>query len=247
MTQSSDTTLDGRSTWSNEARTLLHFIYEFWTRHRRPPNLADVRSALGLRHRDVRRLYRELQRGFAVVAAEHLIGLGLVKAPPFSATPTAVACYQDGEFVSYLGCAAEALTVGCLPWFADRDLEIRSYCACCYAPLRLRVREQQVVEVLEGTLPVVSVLGSPWEWEEGVPADRVCDSFHFVLDAEHAERLEIATARRGVLLTTEQLAAFAESTARRRAWDPDWPPIHMNGAAIVARMAELGVDVTGWQ
>jgi len=242
-----DTTLAGKGTWSDEARSLLYFVYDFWAENRRPPNLADIHDAQGLRHRDVRRLYRELQRGFAVVAADDRLGLGLTKAPPFSATPTAVACYVDGDFISYVGCAAEALTVGCLPPFADRTLEVRTYCACCFAPIWMEIHQQEVVRITQGSLPVVSVLGSPWEWEEGVPSDRVCDAFHFVLDDDHAARFEVAVARRGVVLTVEQLAAFGSSAARGRAWDPDWPPIHMDGALVVARMAELGVDVTPWR
>jgi hypothetical protein len=232
--------------WSDDAGRLICFVYEFWCRERRPPNLLDIHQATGLAFRDVRRLYRELKSGFAVSAADESLQLGLLRAPPFSAVPTPVACYAGERFLSYLGCPAEATTVGRLPWLEQLELTIRTYCACCCQPIEYRVKGQNVLSP-QSTLPLVAFLGSPFDWEDGVGPERVCDDIHFVLDADHAVRAEQLFLRRGVLASIEQISKVSNRLAEQRARDPNWGPVVTHGAQAVDFFDSVGVDVSLWR
>ena len=67
---------------------------------------------------------------------------------------------------------------------------------------------------------------------------------NFVLDADHAERFERITSRRGVLLTIEQTALFVKATGDERMWDYDWAPATIDPKAVIFGMKQLGVDVS---
>lgn len=232
--------------WSDDAKRVLDFLYRFWADKRRPPDVSDVVRGTGYGFRAIRRTYRELQAGFAVVADDSRLNLNLQKVTPFSATPTPVSFEHQGHFHSYLGCPAEALTVGCMPMFCDHVLTIRACCSCCYEPIELKV---QKTEVLSATPvePLILFAASPYEWEQGVAADHVCDSIRYVLDEEHAARFERQIGRRGVRLKMSQLQQMARPAGAGRMWDPDWPPIRTDGDKMVALLAGMGVDVSTWQ
>jgi hypothetical protein len=232
--------------WSDQAKRVLDFLYRFWAEHRRPPDVSDVARGTGLGFRSIRRSYRELQEGFAVVADDTLLNLNLQKVTPFSATPTPVSFEHRGHFHSYLGCPAEALTVGAMPMFCEDVLTIRSCCSCCYESIEIKVRRSEIVEA-SPVEPIILFVASPYDWEEGVAADHVCDSIRFVLDEEHAKRFERQIGRTGVRLTLAQLQAMARPIGEARMWDEDWPPIRVDGEAMVAGLAKLGVDVSNWQ
>jgi hypothetical protein len=232
--------------WSSDAKQLLDFLYRFWAEHRRPPNLRDIHEATGMGLRETRRTLRELETGFAVAFGDGTLNLNLAKVTPFSATPTPVYFEHEGRFHSYVGCPAEALTLSAMPMFCDSLLTVRASCECCFEAIELQL-QNMVVRSCSPPEPLVSFVGSPYEWEHGVPPDRVCDSIHFVLDASHARRYEEQIARRGITMTLEQLAAISAGAAKRRMWDPDWPPMWMDGQALVNGFAAVGVDVSAWR
>jgi hypothetical protein len=232
--------------WPDEAKGVLYFIYRFWAAERRPPNLRDIHHETGHSHRDLRRILRQLQSGFGVAFDDERLQLPVMKAPPFSASATPQACFVDGQFLSYLGCPAEVFTIGGLPMFEDVVLTIRSYCACCFEPFEIDIRGQDVLRAAPFS-PIVGIFGSPWEWEEGVAPDKVCDVIHFVKDADHAEEFGRQQSRRQVLMTLDQMARNGRGMFQRRMRDPDWPPYRNQGHALVAAFETYGVDVTPWR
>jgi len=232
--------------WDDDCLALLTFLYAFWSRERRPPNLADVHAGTGFSRRDVRRLYRRLQAGFAVVVDDERVNLSLLKAPPFSATPTPVAGYVDGGFLSYLGCPAEAVSASNLPPLADATLTVRSACACCFAPIELDLHRMEVVRA-DPHEPVVVAVTPPWEWEEGVRSDHVCDAFHYVLDRYHGERFAAELARRPVFLELWQMREMARGAGEGRMRDRDWPPIRIDARRTIEGLTALGVDTSPWR
>jgi hypothetical protein len=236
----------GETAWSPDAAELMTFVYKFWVAERRPPNLFDVHRGTGFDFRTARRLYRELQAGFGVAFLDDRWQIGITKAPPFSATATPVGCYMGDQFLSYLGCPAEVFTVGRLPMLEDETLTIRSYCGCCYEPIELDIKGQDVVRC-EGPEPLLVIMSSPWEWENGVPPDRVCDTIHFALDATHGARLQDVFTRKGVLMTIGQMQGASKSIADERMRDPHWGPYRMDGGRTVDGFGALGVDVSTWR
>jgi hypothetical protein len=66
-----------------------------------------------------------------LTAQDQLIGFGIDRAPPFSATPTTVAAFADGAFLSYVGCPIEVMSTGALPPLKDKVLRLKSFCASC--------------------------------------------------------------------------------------------------------------------
>jgi hypothetical protein len=234
------------SRWSDDAKTLLDFLYRFWGEQRRPPNLNDIHSATGMGLRETRRTFRELATGFAVAFGDGTLNLNLAKVTPFSATPTPVYFEHEGRFHSYVGCPAEALTVSAMPMFCESVLTVRSSCECCFEPIELQIQNMTVLST-SPVEPLVSFVGSPYEWEHGVPPDRVCDCIHFVIDESHARRYEHQIARRGTTVTIDQLLTIGTGAAKGRMWDRDWPPMWMDAQAMVRGFAAVGVDVSAWR
>jgi hypothetical protein len=153
---------------------------------------------------------------------------------------------HEGRFHSYVGCPAEAISISAMPMFHESVLTFRSSCECCYEPIELQIKNMEVV-ASSTPEPLVSMVGSPYEWEHGVSADRVCDSIHFVLDAEHARRYEHQVNRTGITITLEQLRGVSSGVATRRMWDPDFPPIWIDGQKAVEGYGAMGVDVSAWR
>lgn len=230
--------------WSPGAKQVLYTLYEFWVANGRAPDHRDLAIAIGADRRALRQLLLELQDGFAVSFAEERLQANILKAPPFSAIPTPVQAWMDGRFFAYLGCAAEALTVANLPPLDGRSLDVRSYCACCYAPIEFEV---EGLQVRTASPPSVAITSSPWAWGPGTPCDRVCDAFHFVLDADHAREFDRQIGARSVVTGLEQLQRVAAGTAKRRMRDPDWGPIRRQPADFIRHFEECGVDVGPWK
>jgi len=233
------------SVWSPDAARLISFVLQFWFDNRRPPNTADVYHGAGFDDYTARRLYRELQLGFAAVVLDDRLQLNIVKALPFSATPTPHKLMVDGHFIAYLGCPGEAFSVSGLPMLDGIQYQVESYCACCYQPIRLSYFGPEL-QTPADELPTVAVVGNPHMWEHGVPADRVCDDFHFTLDDAHAERFGQRIGRRQLTMKSEQLAALSRPISQRRIRDPAsrvWldAEMHMNG------FASVGVDISMWR
>ena len=231
--------------WSPEARDLINFVYQFWAHNRRPPNFLDIHAATGLSPRQTRRLFRELQDGFGLIAQDNIIGLSIAKAPPFSATPTTTAAFLDGAFLSYVGCPMEVFTVGRLPPLEDKVLTARSYCACCATPIELEIQGQDIRSV-SPSRPLISVVRTPYENAGGVTPDIVCDGFHFVLDEEHADRFERQIARRGTTMTLEQAVQLTSDIGNRRMRDQHFA-LRLEAEPMISFLESIGVDVSVWQ
>jgi Alkylmercury lyase len=226
------------------ARVVIYAIYQFWAENSRPPSSADLHQLTGVGLLDMRQAFAELSNGMALSFPDERIQLTIVKAPPFSAVPTPVACWMNDEFHAYLGCPAEALTVSLLPMYAEHELTIRSSCACCFAPIEMMVKEGAVVSITSADVRVC-ISSSPWAWVSG-SIDRVCDNFHFVLDCDHARELDLQLGRRCAVATLEQIRLFGADVARRRMRDPSWGPIHFRARPIIRHLARSGVDVSLW-
>jgi Alkylmercury lyase len=232
--------------WSPAAREAADFIYGFWTAERRPPSLLDLHQSLDHSPRRLRRIFRELEEGFAVSFQDHLIGLAVDKAPPFSATPTTVAAFTDGRFLSYVGCPMEVFSIGGLPPLETVEITVKSHCACCFTPIELVVRGQEVLSVTP-SVPLIAVVRSPYDWQGGVRCDVVCDSYHFALDESHADRFSRQCLRRGTTMTIDQARLLTADIAARRMRDPHLPQIRLEAEPMVAFLSSIGVDVSVWQ
>ncbi len=236
-----------RESWelSDDEKTLLYFVYEFWLRERRPPNEADIHGATGFGPRETRPLARMLREGFALTFDDERVVLSIDKAPPFSATPTGVACFVDDEFVSYMGCAMEMASLSHLPTLGGVTLTMRSACACCFSPIEVQLRDGAIVGATP-SLPVITAIRSPWDFEHGVTPDRVCDSFQVVLDEEHASRFERRLQRVGVRLTMAQAAEIGRGVGESRMRDPHWHAVRLDARTMIEHWGSLGVDVSPW-
>jgi hypothetical protein len=229
--------------WSESALALRQFNYEHWCEHGRGPNLADVHQALGLTRRQAVQAYKELSLGIACGIDPDSQNCPVLRFQPFASFPTQVKAFIDDRFHSYAGCAMEAVAFSAMPPFQGRAVRFETYCMCCLAPIGFTALEGDVVEQSESILVHVST--SPFEW-----ANRdlmiQCDSMNFVIDADHAERYEREICRRGVVFTLDQAKRFVSPAVGTRMWDYHKPSERMDPDAVLAAVAGLGVDVSGW-
>src|SRR5687767_14620390 len=228
--------------FSDTAKQLRQFVYEFWCTHGRGPNLRAVREGTGLDRRQIVQGYKELQLGIICVIDQDAQNINLLKFQPFSSYPSQVEVWIDGAFHSYAGCALESVAISKMPPFKGRTLTPKSHCACSLELIDLTATDE-VVTAPEGV--VVHISTTPWDWNNDDIVHQ-CDSMNYVLDAAHAERYERIVSRRGVLLTIEQTAQFVKATGDERMWDYDWAPATLNPKAVVLGMKQLGVDVSAW-
>ena len=155
--------------------------------------------------------YKELQLGIICVVDQDSVNCNLLKFQPFSSFPSQVEVWIDGAFHSYAGCALESVAISKMPPFQGKDLTLKSYCACCLAPVELQAREG-VVTPADAALVHIST--TPWDWNNDDIVHQ-CDSMNFVLDADHAERFERITSRRGVAAHHRADRALREGHRRR--------------------------------
>lgn len=226
--------------FSDDAKSLRQFVYEFWCLRGRGPNLRAVHEGIGLDRRQIVQAYKELQLGIICVVDQDSQNLNLLKFQPFSSFPSQVEVWVDGSFHSYAGCALESVAISRMPPFAGKVIILQSYCACCLAPIELTATDGVVTP---GALIHIST--TPWDWNNNDIVHQ-CDSMNYVLDAAHAERYERTVSRRGVLLTVEQAASFVKATADARMWDYDWEAATIDPKAVIFGMKQLGVDVSAW-
>jgi hypothetical protein len=228
--------------FSDGAKTVRAFVYEHWCEHGRGPNLRAVHEGTGLDRRQIVQAYTELQLGIICEVDQDSANCNLLKVQPFSSFPSQVEVWVAGTFHSYAGCALESVAISKMPPFQGRQLALRSYCACCLAPVDLTAVDGAVTPV---DAPLVHISTSPWDWNNDDIIHQ-CDSMNFVLGPAHADRFERITSRRGVLLTIDQTAQFVKATGDARMWDYDWAPATLNPKAVIAGLKQLGVDVSAW-
>jgi hypothetical protein len=206
--------------------------------------LRDCHEALGFDRRTVQQAYKLLDLGLNVTVDQRTQNLHLLKAPPFSAYPTQVAMYDEKGFHSYIGCPHEALGASNAPQVRGKRLRFEMFCACCLEPIVLVLQDYEILECSHPE-PLVHVSQTPWDWNS-VDMIGMCDATNIVIDADHGARYERMQSARAVTMTLEQARAYIRFVVERRLWDYHWPPLSMDPAAIVARLAELGVDVAPW-
>jgi hypothetical protein len=228
--------------FSDAAKKLRQFVYEHWCRWGRGPNLRAAHEGTGLSRREIVQAYKELQLGIICVVDQDSQNCNLLKFQPFSSYPSQVEVWIEGQFHSYAGCAMESIAISRMPPFGGAQLQLRSYCACCLAPIELDAIDGAVVPP-DGAL--IHVSRSPWDWNNDDIVS-MCDAMNFVRDADHAQRYERIVGRRGVLFTIEQATWFVKATADARMWHYDWPPSTIDAKATIAGIKALGVDVSAW-
>jgi hypothetical protein len=229
--------------FSDAARQLRSFVYEFWCEHGHGPNLRAATEGTGLDRRAIIQAYKELQLGIICVVDQDSQNCNVLKFQPFSSFPSQVEVWIDGRFHSFAGCALESVAISRMPPFAGKELRLKSYCACCLTPIDLRAVDGVVTPEQPSTLVHIST--SPWDWNNNDIVHQ-CDSMNYVLDAGHAERYERIVSRRGVLLTIEQTALFVKATGDERMWNPDWEAATIDPKAVIFGMKQFGVDVSPW-
>jgi hypothetical protein len=228
--------------FGDNAKKLRQFVYEHWCRWGRGPNLRAAHEGTGLSRREIVQAYKELQLGIICVVDQDSQNCNLLKFQPFSSYPSQVEVWLEGQFHSYAGCAMESIAISRMPPFRGAQLQLRSYCSCCLAPVELDALDGSVTP-RDGAL--IHVSRSPWDWNNDDIVS-MCDAMNFVVDPDHAERYERIVGRRGVLFTIEQAAWFVKATADARMWHYDWSPSTIDAKATIAGIKALGVDVSAW-
>jgi Alkylmercury lyase len=231
--------------WTDDALRLRQFVYEHWCDKGVGPNLRDVHEALGLHRRQIVQAYKQLQLGIICVVQEDTQNCNLIKFQPFSSFPSQVQAFIDDRFHSYIGCAMESMAVSRMPPFLGKDIRLESWCACCFDPISLTMRDGEVVTQSPGDV-LIHVTSSPYDWGN-IDITAMCDTMNFVIDATHAERYERQVQRRGVLVTIDQGRMFVHGTAKHRMHNYHWPPSQMIPEIIIQGIEALGVDVTNWK
>jgi hypothetical protein len=231
--------------WTEDTLRVRQHIFEFWAEQKRAPNLREVHEALDLDRRAIIQAYKALQLGIVITVDENTQNANLLKAPPFSSYPSQVEVYVDDEFHSYAGCASESIAISHMPPFEDRDVRLESYCICCLEPITITSKSFEVQSANPESV-LMHVSTSPYDWNN-VDMVTMCDSMNFVIDAEHADRFERQSSRRGVLCDLDQTKKFVTYTANQRMWDYHWPCQTMVPEMVIGVFEGLGCDVTAWQ
>jgi len=230
--------------FSDDALRVRQFLYEYWCAHGHGPNLRAAREATGLDRDRLLATYRELDLGLIVTIDQGTQNGNILKLQPFSSYPSQVEVHVDGRFHSFAGCAMESVALSRMPPFAGKEIRLESYCACCLAPVTIRVRDGELLSRAPASV-LIHVSSTPREWNT-TNIVCMCDSMNFVHDAEHAQAYERAISRRGVLFTPEQAQRFVADTGKNRMWRYDWPPVTFRPERVIAGIRALGVDVTNW-
>lgn len=230
--------------WSENALAVRRFTFDFWFAEGRPPSLMDGHRTLGLERQAIVQAYKELELGLVVTVDQSTQNCNLLKAPPFASFPTNYQMFIDDEFHSFIGCAHEILGASNSPQVRGKTLRFESACACCLEPITLTVRDFEVLSS-SPVEPLIHVSETPWYW---LNRDMIsmCDVTNFVLDTRHGERYERMQGRRGVYFTLAQATEYVRFVAEARIWDYHWAAMTLEPAAILERMASLGIDVSPW-
>src|SRR5437773_11947168 len=76
--------------FSDRAKQVRAFVFEFWCEQGRGPTLREVHDATELDRRRIIQAYKELQLGIVITVDENTHNCNLLKAPPFSSYPSQV-------------------------------------------------------------------------------------------------------------------------------------------------------------
>jgi len=106
---------------------LRKFIFDFWAKTGRAPNLRQMHEGTDLTRRSIIQALKLLQTGIVVVVDQDSPNCDILKAPPYSAFPSQVEMYIDDKFHSFIGCAHEAVAVSNMPDFKGIEVRLESY------------------------------------------------------------------------------------------------------------------------
>ena len=164
----------------------------------RAPTVETLSRELGLPVDTVRKALASLEACDCVVMEGNRVRV----AYPFTMDPV------PHEVISSHGtaranCAIDALGTGAM---LGEEIEIRSVCSYCSAPIRLRGRDSFKVMTIG---PVVFVPAS--DLRQGHASDCVCPSISFYCNEEHGQAHARAPAARGRLLSLDQATALGIS------------------------------------
>ena len=230
--------------FSDDAKKVRSFLYDYWCTHGHGPNLRVVHEATGLARERLIDVYRELDLGMILTLDQATQNANILKLQPFSTYPSQVQVFVDGKFFTYAGCAMESVALSRMPPFAGKEMRLESYCACCLKPVTVVARDGELLSRSPESV-MVHVSSTPREWNT-VNIVCMCDSMNYVHDAEHAATYERQVSRRGVLFRLEQAQRFVADSGKNRMWRYEWPPVSLDPERVIAGVKALGVDVTSW-
>jgi hypothetical protein len=230
--------------WTDDSLVVRKFIFDFWAKTGRGPNLRQMHEGTNLSRRAIIQALKLLQTGIVVVVDQDSPNCDILKAPPYSAFPSQVEMYVNDTFHSFIGCAHEAVAVSNMPEFHGTEVRLESYCACCLTPITLWSKSFEIQRT-EPADPLVHIGMPMWDWVHD-DMKAMCDNTNLVIDANHAEDYERQIGRRGVLMNLDQIRRYVEPSVGIRGWDYHWPPQSMNPEGIIDRMKNLGVDLSPW-
>jgi hypothetical protein len=230
--------------FSDEAKKLRRFLYEYWCVHGHGPNLRAAHEGTGLAREQIIDAYRQLDLGLICTVDHDTQNCNLLKVQPFSSYPSQVEVHVDGKFHCFAGCALESIAISRMPPFAGREVRLESYCACCLTPVRISTKDGEILAA-EPSSVLVHISTSPRDWNK-TNIVLMCDGMNYVLDADHALAYEKQVARRGIVFTLAQAQRFVSDTAKNRMWNYDWPPVPLIPERVLNGIRALGVDLSNW-
>ena len=230
--------------WSENAKKVREFVYVYWGENSHPPGMLDIHQATGLGRRDIQNALYELQMGGMCTLDLESPHLSMLRFLPYAAYPTVVKGFIGDRFLGYIGCAMESVAFSKMPAYQDQEVRIESYCTCCLTPVTVKSKNGESTEWPDGLLVHVGL--TPHEWNR-VNHNPMCDTMNFVIDADHADRYERMTSRRGVLFSKEQAHALVKGVADNRQWDYEWVQGTGDPSGTLAAIKMIGVDVSNWE
>ena len=228
--------------FSDRAKQVRAFVFEFWCDHGRGPTLREVHEATELDRRQIIQAYKELQLGIVITVDENTQNCNLLKAPPFSSYPSQVRAYIDDEFHSFVGCASEAVVFSHMPPFKDKTVRLESHCACCMEPVTLVSKNFELQSVTPPARVPAHHVAVGLERRHGADVRR--DELR---DRRRARRsLRTADRGAGVLVNLDQAKMFVQGVANERMWNHDWAPVVSNPRVVIKGFQMMGVDTSPW-
>ncbi len=230
--------------WTEDALELRQFVFDYWGENKRAPNLAAMHAGTGIQRRRLMEALKLLQLGIVFVIDETSPNCDILKAPPFSAFPSQVEMFVDGEFHSYIGCAHEGIGVSWTPYFRGKEVELRTYDAHTLEPITLVSKDFKLISA-EPSEPLILCTEVIWDWVS-TDMKHMCDHTNFVLSRENGAAYEASIGRRGIYFTVEQVAEYIAFVLNIRIYDYHWPAMTMDPPMIINRLRELDVDLSPW-
>ncbi|MFQ5693855.1 MAG: organomercurial lyase, partial [Nitrospinota bacterium] len=149
---------------SENTRRVRKLIVDSFVQTGRAPNVGEIGKNLNLSRHTVLEALRELPRMDTFWLERGTENIRILS--PFSNIPTPYRVSVDGEGRWFAVCGPEALAMSFL--FPGRHVEVDAYCRDCGEPIRLAMRDEELLE--EEPRGLVVHLGVPIaRWFEDLP------------------------------------------------------------------------------